>query len=339
MPEEGEQLTTDQRVKRSVRRTFSRGLTLLVVLAVLGAWGWLGLFTLEEGHAAVVLRLGRHVRTITQPGLHFALPPPIDEVVVVNVSGVRNEDFGFRGREDENTPLEKVLEATMQTGDNNIVRASFAVQYTVKDAFRAEFRIANPDQVVRDSAQAAMREVVARMTVDQVLREQRALVSTEASRLLQEILDSYESGIAIAGVQLQDVRPPAAVRAAFDSLMESNQDANRSVNEAEGYRNEALPRARGEAAEVLASAEAYREVRIAEATGSAARFEALVAEYRKAPGVTRKRLYLETLEQVLPAVEKIVVESGTTPVLPHLSLDRPDRGRAASAADGEGGQP
>jgi membrane protease subunit HflK len=322
MANDEEKLSTDQKVRRSVRHILGWAAGLIVVLGLGAFWGSFGAFTLEEGHAAVILRLGKHVDTLTTSGFHLVFPPPFDERVIVNVSGVRNEDFGFRGREDENTPLPKVLEATMQTGDNNIVRASFAVQYTVKDAFQARFRVTDPDKVVRDAAQAAMREVVARMTVDEVLREQRALVSSEASRLLQDILDSYESGIAVEGVQLQDVRPPAPVRAAFDSLMESNQDANRVVNEAEGYRNEALPQARGEAAEVIAQAEGYRDSLVAEATGEASRFTAVAAEYRKAPEVTRKRLYLETMEQVLPDVDKIVIEQGTTQVLPYLPLDR-----------------
>ncbi|MGI9592033.1 MAG: FtsH protease activity modulator HflK [Myxococcota bacterium] len=244
MANDEENLDTDQKVKRSVRRTLGWAAGLLVVLGLAGFWASFGFFTLEEGRAAVILRLGEHVRTITTSGLHVVLPPPFDERVIVDVSAVRNEDFGFRGREDENTPLEKVLEATMQTGDNNIVRASFAVQYTVKDAFQAEFRVQDPGQVVRDAAQAAMREVVARMTVDEVLREQRALVSSETSRLLQDILDSYESGLDVQGVQLQEVQPPAPVRAAFEDVVAANQDASRLVNEAEGYHNANVPKAR-----------------------------------------------------------------------------------------------
>lgn len=322
MAQDEENLDTDQKVRRSARRTLGWAAGLVGVLGLAAFWGSFGLFTLEEGRAAVILRLGKHVRTITQSGLHFVLPPPFDERVIVNVAAVRNEDFGFRGDEESEKDLGKILEATMQTGDNNIVRASFAVQYTVKDAFQSAFRVDEPEQVVRDAAQAAMREVVARLTVDQVLREQRALVASEATRRLQDILDSYESGIFVESVQLQDVQPPAPVRAAFDSLMESNQDADRLVNEAEGYRNEVLPRARGEAAEVFAQAEGYRDARVAEAIGEASRFSAVAVEYRKAPVVTRKRLYLETMEQVLPDVEKIVIESGTTQVLPYLPLDR-----------------
>jgi len=180
--------------------------------------------------------------------------------------------------------------------------------------------------VVRDAAQAAMREVVGKMTVDGVLREQRALVSTEVSRLLQEILDSYEAGLDVQGVQLQDVQPPASVRAAFEDVVAANQDASRLGNEAEGYSNQVLPQARAEAAEARASAEAYREEKIAGATGEAERFKAIAIEYRKAPDVTRKRLYLETMESILPQVEKIIIEPGTTQVLPYLPLGRKERG-------------
>jgi membrane protease subunit HflK len=172
-----------------------------------------------------------------------------------------------------------------------------------------------------------MREVVGKMTVDGVLREQRALVTTEVSRLLQDILDSYEAGLDVQGVQLQDVQPPALVRAAFEDVVAASQDASRLGNEAEGYRNEVLPQARAEAAEARASAEAYREAKIAQATGEAERFKAIVAEYRKAPEVTRKRLYLETMESILPEVEKVIIEPGTTQVLPYLPLGRNERGR------------
>ena len=185
------------------------------------------------------------------------------------------EDFGFRGREDENTPGPQLLEATMQTGDSNIVRLSFSIEYDYRDPFGVLFRVKDTDAVVRDASQAAMREVVARMTVDEVLREQRALVTSDVENLLQDILDSYGSGLRVESVQLQGVEPPARVRAAFDAVMESGQDATRMVNEAEGYRNEMVPKSHAEAAELVAAAEAYRDSKIAEATGEAARFTAV----------------------------------------------------------------
>lgn len=328
MARDAEKLTADERVKRSVRRTLSNVLVVLVVVGALGVWASFGFYTLEPGQAAVLLRFGRHVGTVYEKegGWHWTLPPPIVLRDVVTASKLRNEDFGFRGKEDENTPRDKLSEATMQTSDNNIARVPFAVQFDIKDAFAARYRIAEPQEVVRDAAQAVMREVVGRMTVDGVLRERREQVTADAARLLQDILDTYGAGIAIDKVQLQDVQPPAAVRAAFDDVVSAIQDASRLVNEAEGYRNELIPKARAEAAELVASANGYREAKIAEATGEAERFEAIAAEYRKAPEVTRKRLYLETMESVLPNVEKVIIEPGTTNVLPYLPLGRASGG-------------
>jgi membrane protease subunit HflK len=318
----GPPLTAEERVRRSVRRALGNWLFALLLLAGVGAWAWQGAFTLRPGEAAVLLLLGRHHETITRDGFHWRLPAPLVTRTVVSMTELRNEDFGFRGRETAETPRLQLDEASMQTSDNNIVRVSFAAQYTVKDPFLARFRVEDAEGIVRDAAQAAMREVVGRMTVDGVLREKRALVTSEAERLLQAILDSYESGLEVQGVQLQDVQPPAPVRTAFEDVVAANQDASRLVNEAEGHRNEVLPKARAEAAEIVAEAEGWREAKIAEATGAAARFRSVVAEYRKAPEVTRKRLYLETMEQVLPKVEKIIVEPGTSQLVPYLPLGR-----------------
>lgn len=315
-------LTADESVRRSVRRTLGNWAVAALLAAGAGAWAWQGAFTLRPGEAAVLLLLGRHFETITRDGFHWRIPPPLLMRHVVSMTELRNEDFGFRGRETEETPPAKLEEASMQTSDNNIVRVSFAAQYTVKDAYLARFRVEDAEGIVRDAAQAAMREVVGRMTVDGVLREKRALVTSEVELLLQEILDSYESGLEVQGVQLQEVNPPAAVRGAFEDVVAANQDASRLVNEAEGHRNEVLPKARAEAAEILARAEAYREAKVAQATGEAERFRAVAVEYRKAPEVTKKRLYLEAMEEVLPRVEKVIVEPGTTQIVPYLPLGR-----------------
>jgi membrane protease subunit HflK len=325
MAPDEERISADEQVRRSVARTLRSWLLAGAVLAALGGWGGLGLYTLEPGQSAVLLRFGRHVGTVEEAGLHWTLPPPLVLRTVVNADELRNEDFGFRGREDEQTSRDKLLEATMQTSDNNIVRVGFAVQYSIKDPFAARFRVATPQAVVRDAAQAAMREVVGRETVDGVLRERRAAVTAEVASLLQQILDSYDSGIDIDMVQLQDVQPPAAVRAAFEDVVAATQDASRLVNEAEGYRNELLPNARGEAAERLQAAYGYRDAKIAESRGEAERFLAIAAEYRKAPEVTQKRLYLETMEAILPEVQTVIIEPGTAQVLPYLPLGRDGR--------------
>jgi membrane protease subunit HflK len=323
-------LSGEERVRRSVARTLGNSMALLVLFGVLGAWFSLGAFTLAPGQAAVLLRLGRHAGTVTDTGFHLTLPPPLVLREIVSVGEVRNEDFGRAVDAAQEPPVEQggaqaelaAHEAAMQTSDNNIVRVSFAVQYNIKDAFAWRYRVADPVSLVRDAAQAAMREEVGRMTVDGVLREHRAELVAGASRTLQDILDGYDAGIDVLGVQLIDVQAPAAVRAAFDDVVAANQDASRLVNEAEGYRNEVLPGARAQAAELTAQAEGHREAVVAEATGEAARFQAIAAEYRKAPGVTEKRLYLETMESVLPKVEKVIIEPGTAQVLPYLPLGR-----------------
>ena len=320
-----ENLPADEKARRSATRTVGNLLFLGIALAALGGWGYLGLFQLQPGQAVVLLRLGAHYGTISEAGLHWTLPPPIVTREVLNVEEVQNQDFGLASEGEARDEQELLHEASMQTSDNNIVRVSFSVQYRIKDAFAARFRLKDPVPVVRDAAQAAMREAVGRMTVDGVLRERRAALTAEVRELLQDILDSYEAGLDIQAVELQDVQPPVAVRAAFFDVVEAGQDAIRVVNEAEGFRNELIPGARAEATELLEAAKGYREAKIAEATGEGARFSAIAAEYRKAPRVTKKRLYLETMEQVLPDVQKVIIEKGTTNVLPYLPLGRRER--------------
>jgi membrane protease subunit HflK len=328
-------LDTDARVQRSVSRIMTGAVSTLVLLAAVGAGLYLGSFTLKPGEAAVILFGGRHVETITQDGLHFRLPPPLVERVTVNYSQLRNEDFGFRGPEQQGTPRKQILESTMQTGGNNIVRLSFAVQYKIKDPFLFEFRLSEPDAVLRDAAQASMREVVGRMGVDDVMRGKKALVASEVEDLLQKTLNRYQAGIRIEQVQLQDVQPPAAVRAAYDDVVAAIQDAGRLVNEAEGYRNELLPKARAQAQEILQAAYAYRETKEAAARGEAGRFTAIAEEWSRAPEVTQRRLYLETMEQVLPDVEKVIIEPGTTQVLPYLPLGQGPSGGRRGGRNGE----
>jgi membrane protease subunit HflK len=315
--------STDQRVKRSVARTLGNAALALIVVGVLGAWAYLGFYTLDPGQAAILLRFGEHQGTVAQAGLHWTLPPPIVSREVVNVGEVRNEDFGLVGRGAGGEGGDRVHESSMQTSDNNIVRVSFAVQYRIADPYAAIYKVEDRVSVVRSAATAAMREVVGRMTVDGVLRERRAALTAEVETILQKVLDEYGIGIDVQAVELQDVQPPDVVRAAFDDVVAATQDANRVVNEAEGYRNQVLPNARAEATELIEQAAAYRDSKIAQATGEATAFAAVYAEYRKAPDVTRKRLYLETMEKVLPPVEKVIIQSdGGAPVLPYLPLGR-----------------
>ena len=318
---EPENLSTEQRVRRSVARTLGNLTLGTVLVGALGVWLSLGAYTLDPGEAAILLRLGQHVATVRDPGVHWTLPPPITVRVIENVGMVRNEDFGVPAPGEPADADALVHESSMQTSDNNIVRVSFTVQYRIGDPYAARYRIADLPAVVRSASAAAMREVVGRMTVDGVLRERRDALTSEVLTTLQGVFDRYSKDmIVVDAVELQDVQAPAAVRDAFDDVVAAIQDASRHVNEAEGYHNQVIPNARAEASELIAGASGYREARVAEATGEASRFVALAVEYRKAPAVTKKRLYLEAMESVLPGVEKVIVKPGQ--VVPYLPLER-----------------
>lgn len=315
----------DEQVRRSVARTIANLTVLAASIAVLGAWSYFGLYQLEPGQAAVILRFGEYVRTEGDPGLRWHLPPPIESHEIVNVASIDKEEFGTRHDAEDSEELRH--EASMQTSDNNIVHVGFVVQYRIKDAFASRYRIAEPRAILRDTAQSAVREVVGRHSIDGVLTAERGAVQAESEESLQTSLDLYESGLEVISIELQDVSPPDAVRAAFDDVLAATQDRNRAVNEAEGYANEVLPKARAQAIEAVESARGYKEAKVAEATGEANRFRAIAAEYQRAPEVVRTRLYLEAMEEVLPEVRTVIVAPGTA-VMPYLPLDAIKAGEA-----------
>jgi membrane protease subunit HflK len=310
----------DERVRRSVARTLANLTLLAASLALLAAWAYFGFYQLEPGQAAVILRLGEYKRTESQPGLRWHLPPPLESHEIVNVGSIDKEEFGKRRANGGGDGEQARLESSMQTSDNNIVHVGFVVQYRVKDAFQARYRVADPRALLRDSAQSAVREVIGRHSIDGVLTSERGVVASESEEALQEALDHYESGLEVVGIELQDVAPPDEVRGAFDDVLAATQDRNRAVNEAQGYANEVLPKARARAIEAVESARGYKGAVVAEASGEAARFRAIAGEYLKAPDVVRTRLFLETMEEVLPKVQTVIVEPGTA-VMPYLPLE------------------
>ncbi len=305
----------ERRAGRIVRRIG------IVFLLLIGAGVWMffsGWYTVDPGEQAVILRLGKFARIDTQEGFRLKLPAPIESYDIVHVSVSQQREFG----DVSTTDVAKLSETAMQTGDNNIVLIEFVVQYRIGEPFQNLYRVSRSQELLEEAAQAAMREVVGRSTIDGVLSERKGVIQDEAAELLQAILDEYEAGITVEDVELQDAQAPEPVRDAFDDVIAANQDRNRAVNEAQAHANEVVPRARGEASELLAEASGYREAKIAEATGAASRFLAVVEEYEKAPAITRKRIYLETMEAVLPDAEKLIVEPGTASVLPYLPLGR-----------------
>jgi membrane protease subunit HflK len=317
MADEEKPLSADARVRRGAARSALNAVALLVALAVLGAWAYTGLYQLEPGQAAIILRFGALDRVETEPGLRWHLPPPLASHELLAVDTLEREDFGG-GDASETLSGPGLEEAAMQTRDNNIVHLGFVVQYKVGDPVEARFRVAERREILRDAAQAAIREVVGRTSIDGVLSEGRGAVEQETLDLLQRMLGDYEAGVEVTSIQLQEVQPPPPVREAFDDVIAAAQDRDRQIQEARGYENEVVPRARGEAAELEAQASGYREAKVSVAKGESARFEALLVEYQRAPEVTRQRLYLEAMEDVLPRVQKLVIEPGTATLLPYL---------------------
>jgi len=320
-------LSTHERVRRGAARTLLNVVTVAVALAVLLAWIYTGLYRLDPGNAAVILRFGAVDRVEREPGLRWHLPPPLASHEILAVDTLEREDFGAVEPGDD--PAAEPDEAAMQTKDNNIVHLGFVVQYRIGDPVEARFRVADRRRILRDAAQAAVREVVGRTSIDDVLSEGRGAVESETLEQLQGLLDRYQAGIEVTSVQLQEVQPPPPVRAAFDDVIAAAQDRDRQIQEARGYENEVIPRARAEGRELELGAAAYRETVVAQARGETARFNAVFEEYRRAPEVTRRRLYLEAMEEVLPKVEKIVIDPSAAALLPHMPL-------GARRAGGEG---
>ena len=276
-----------------------------VVLAALVIWLLTGTYMVGPDEVGVVRTFGEHTR-VAQSGLNWHFPVPIETVNTPKVTEVKRVEIGFRTlRNGQYRTVEK--ESLMLTGDENIVDAEMIVQYKIKDPVAYLFNIVEPELTVREAAEASLRTVVGRNKIDETLTTGKFTIQEETKFQLQSILDLYESGIHVVAVQLQDVSPPKEVIGAFKDVASAKEDKNRMVNQAEGYRNDLIPKARGEAEAMIRDAEGFRESRIKRAEGDAAKFTTILQEYRKAKSITEKRLYLETMEKVLPGIEKIII--------------------------------
>jgi membrane protease subunit HflK len=291
-------------------------------IIILGLWLASGFYRVLPDEQGVVLRFGKYVNQ-TQPGLHYHLPYPIETAVTPKVTRVNRIDVGYRSAADTGraTSVSDVPEESlMLTGDENIVDIDYSVFWIIKDAGKFLFNIQAPEDTVKSVAETAMREVIARYDIQSILTEGRAQVEIDTQQIMQEILDSYDSGISITQVQTQKADPPNQVIDAFRDVQAAKADKERAQNEAESYANDVIPRARGEAAQVLQQAEAYKREVVALAEGEASRFLSIYNEYRKAKTVTQERMYLETMEKVMADINKIIIDkesgSGVVPYLP-----------------------
>ncbi len=318
----------------------------LIALAAVALWGFSGFFRVEPDELGLVMRFGKYIRD-AKPGLNYHIPYPIESVDMVKVTRVNRIDIGMRLVEDlrRGTQMRDVPEESlMLTGDENIVDVDFAVFWVVKPqgAGAYRFNISNPEGTVKAVAESAMREVVGRSDIQPILTGARQNIETGVAELMQKTLDSYKSGIQITQVQMQKVDPPAQVIDSFRDVQAARADGERAQNEAQTYANRVIPEARGRVAQITQAAEAYREQTVAEAKGQAARFGKVYDEYKKAPDVTRQRLYLETMERLFGGTDKIIMDPGPNGqgVVPYLPLpelrNRPTTGSPASTPSAGG---
>jgi modulator of FtsH protease HflK len=296
------------------------GLALVIGVAAL-VWLATGFYIVEEGKRGVELRLGKYSAT-TLPGPRWHWPYPFESHELVNISAVRTVEVGYRNNQKSKMPQE----ALMLTRDENIVDVQFAIQYDVKDPedflFSNRFTDVEALEFVRQVSETAIREIVGKSEMDFVLNEGRSDIASRVQRLMQQILDRYQSGILIRAVTMQNVQPPEQVQSAFDDAVRAGQDREKFKNEGEAYRNSLLPQARGEAAKLIEEANAHRSRVVAQAEGDAARFRQVLAEYEKAPGVTRERLYLDTVQQIMASSTKVMIDQKAGNNILSLPLDR-----------------
>jgi membrane protease subunit HflK len=291
---------------------------ILVVLAIFLIWQ--SAFIVAPDEEGVVKRFGIPVRTVS-PGPHLKIPL-LESVLQPKVAKLHRVEVGFR-KDRQGRQQMIPQEALMLTGDMNILAIEFIVQYKIKNASQYLFNVAYIEETIVKAAEAAMREVIGKSKIDEALTTGKAIIQQDAQDLLQRILDQYSAGVQIAAVQLQDVDPPDAVAAAFKDVTNAKEDREKLINQSQGYRNDIIPKAKGEAAQIVNQAKGYAQARLNRAQGEANRFAATLKEYNQAKEIISKRIYIETLEEILPHVDKIIIDGKAADrVLPYLPLER-----------------
>jgi len=298
--------------------SFGIGLILVVIAA---AWALYGFYTVDEGKRAVVLEFGKYQKT-TMPGLQW-IAPGIQSYEIVDVENVRDARIGYRSDTMGGRRAASVKEESlMLTQDENIVDIHLAVQYKIKSASDYVFKVVDPDETLRQATESALRETVGKKDLEDILTKDRAVLTSTVREQTQAILDHYETGLLITSVNMQDAQPPEQVQAAFDDAVKAREDLERLKNEATAYKNDVVPRAEGKAQRMVEDAKAYKEQVIAKAKGEVSRFLQILSEYKKAPEVTRKRLYVDAIESVMDNTSKILVDVKSGNNLIYLPLDK-----------------
>lgn len=313
-----------EEVKRSVAVNAKKIVNILIILLVLVIVAS-GIYVVQAENVGVILRFGKYTKT-TDPGLHIKVPL-IDKVYQVAVERQLKEEFGFRtlksGVTTQYSTRSYDSESVMLTGDLNVAVVEWIIQYRVEDPYKFLFRVRNSQATLRDMSEAVMREVVGDRTLNEVLTVGRQEVSQTVQDKLQGLCNEYENGIRIRQIVLQNVNPPDAVKASFNEVNQAQQDREKLINQARSEYNRVVPRAKGEAEQTIQAAEGYASERINGAIGDVARFNSVFAEYQKAPEITKQRIYLETMNRVLPRIEKkFIIDESSGGVLPLLNLNQ-----------------
>lgn len=305
------------------------GSIIWIVLAVLVIWQ--SVFIVAPDEEGVVKRFGDVVRTVG-PGPHFKIPF-LESVLQPKVQKVHRLEVGFR-TDPRGRHQMLPREALMLTGDENILSVEFNVQYRIKAARDYLFNVAGIIGTIQKAAEASMREVIGKSRIDEALTTEKARIQTDTQELLQGLLDQYDAGVSILAVQLQDVKPPQAVAAAFKDVASAKEDRQKLINQSQSYRNDIIPKAKGEAAQLVNQAKGYAQARVNRAEGEANRFLKTLKEYNQAKEVISKRIYIETMEEIMPKMEKIIIDKRVAErTLPYLPLDRLSRPSKASKAE------
>ena len=297
------------------------GMSLLIVIVIV-IWLGTGIFIVDPEEQGIIKRFGV-VTEVVGPGPHYHLPAPIETVQIEPVTAVRRIEIGFRTIQiGPPAKYRRVLkESLMLTGDENIIDVQFIVQYRISNLENYLYSLTNPDETVKSAAESAMREVIGDTTVTKALTVGKGILEGDTARLLQRTMNSYKGGILIENVKLQDVHPPDAVKEAFKDVVSAREDREKMINEAEGYRNNLVPKSRGEAAQMINNAKAYAKEKVLVALGETERFNLIYEEYTKAKEITRDRILLETMSSILPKVNKVVADKAVGGnVLPFLPI-------------------
>ena len=302
-----------------------KSMSLLVIIAI-AIWAMTGFYRVNPQQQGVVLRFGEWVRT-TAPGLHYHIPYPVESVMTPEVTRDNRIEVGFRDVSGNSSSRRDIAdESQMITGDENIVDIDFVVFWRIADAGQYLFNLAEPDQTIKVTAEAVMREIIGRTAIQTALTEGRQDIQVQARQQLQDLLNEYGAGVRVRDVQLLAVDPPADVIDAFNEVQRARQDRDRLKNEAEAFSNDIVPRARGEAAKLVSEAEAYQAEVVNRASGDASRFDQIFQAYLKDKAVTKERIYIETVEEIFSNVDKIIIDSeagsGVVPYLPLKELNK-----------------